>query len=93
VLYHSSGAAPRREEGTTVGCALLTACAAGACQPGLLFSIYLSYLQLFEIKAICFWCVISALIKLGIWVAALLDWRQARSGLPGNRTYIAGYVF
>ena len=47
---------------------------------GLLFSLYLSYLQLFEIKAICFWCVVSALIELGIWVAALLDWRQVRSG-------------
>jgi uncharacterized membrane protein len=44
---------------------------------GLLFSLYLSYLQLFEIKALCFWCVISALIELGIWVAALLDWRIA----------------
>ena len=47
---------------------------------GLLFSLYLSYLQLFEIKAICFWCVVSALIELSIWVAALLNWRQARSG-------------
>jgi uncharacterized membrane protein len=46
---------------------------------GLLFSLYLSYLQLFQIKAICFWCVISALIELGIWVAALLDWRQAQN--------------
>jgi uncharacterized membrane protein len=44
---------------------------------GLLFSLYLSYLQLFVIKAICFWCVISALIELSIWAAALLDWRQA----------------
>jgi uncharacterized membrane protein len=42
---------------------------------GLLFSLYLTYLQLFEIKAICFWCVISALLELGIWAAALLDWR------------------
>ena len=47
---------------------------------GLLFSLYLSYLQLFEIKAICFWCALSALIELAIWVAALLDWRQAQRG-------------
>jgi uncharacterized membrane protein len=52
----------------------------GLASLGLLFSLYLSYLQLFEIKAICFWCVISALIELGIWVAALLDWRLAANG-------------
>src|SRR5690349_11537376 len=30
----------------------------GFASAGLLFSLYLSYLQLFVIKAICFWCVI-----------------------------------
>jgi uncharacterized membrane protein len=44
---------------------------------GLLFSLYLSYLQVAVIGAICFWCVVSALIELGIWTAALLDWRMA----------------
>jgi uncharacterized membrane protein len=52
----------------------------GLASAGLLFSLYLSYLQLFVIKAICFWCVISALIELGIWVCALLDWRLTLSG-------------
>src|SRR5689334_8876805 len=53
--------------------ALLLAAASG----GLLFSLYLSYLQLFVIGAICFWCALSALIELGIWVAALLNWRAS----------------
>jgi uncharacterized membrane protein len=44
---------------------------------GVLFSIYLSYLQVAVIGAICFWCVVSALIELGIWAAALLDWRAS----------------
>jgi uncharacterized membrane protein len=44
-----------------------------------LFSLYLVYLQVAVIGAICFWCVISALIETGIWVAALLGWRAARA--------------
>ena len=44
---------------------------------GVLFSLYLSYVQVGLIGVICFWCVISAAIELGIWVSALLDWRTA----------------
>jgi uncharacterized membrane protein len=54
---------------------LLLALASG----GVLFSLYLSYLQVAVIGAICFWCVVSALIELGIWVAALFDWRLLRA--------------
>lgn len=45
---------------------------------GVLTALYLSYLQLFIIHAICFWCATSALLELGIWAAALLDWRRFR---------------
>jgi len=45
----------------------------------LVAGIYFSYLQVAVIGAICFWCAISALLDLGIWVAALLNWRMARS--------------
>jgi uncharacterized membrane protein len=45
----------------------------------LVAGIYFSYLQVAVIGAICFWCVISALLDVGIWVAALLNWRMARS--------------
>jgi uncharacterized membrane protein len=44
----------------------------------LIAGIYFSYLQVAVIGAICFWCAISALLDLGIWVAALLNWRMAR---------------
>jgi len=45
----------------------------------LVAGIYFSYLQVAVIGAVCFWCAISALLDLGIWVAALLNWRMARS--------------
>jgi uncharacterized membrane protein len=34
---------------------------------GVLFSAYLTYLELFVIKAICWWCVASAVIVTGIF--------------------------
>lgn len=46
---------------------------------GVLFSLYLSYLQVAVIGAICFWCVVSALLELGIWAAALADRRLRRA--------------
>lgn len=39
---------------------------------GIAFSIYLTYLELFIIKAICSYCVISALIIVGIFISVLL---------------------
>jgi uncharacterized membrane protein len=48
---------------------------------GVLFTGYLTYLELFVIKAICRWCVASGFIILAIFTAALLDLRRlARSG-------------
>jgi len=44
----------------------------------LLAGIYFSYLQVAVIGAICFWCAIAALLDLGIWVAAFLNWRWSR---------------
>jgi uncharacterized membrane protein len=43
---------------------------------GLGFTIYLTYLELFVIHAICRWCVGSALIILGIFLVALLEQRR-----------------
>lgn len=42
---------------------------------GLLFSAYLTYLELFVIHAICAWCVTSALLVLTILAVVLWDWR------------------
>jgi uncharacterized membrane protein len=52
----------------------------GLASAGLLFSAYLVYLQVAVIGAICFWCMVSATLELGIWAAALYDWRQRRGG-------------
>jgi uncharacterized membrane protein len=43
---------------------------------GVAFSLYLTYLELFVIQAICRWCVGSAVIILGIFVTALLEQRR-----------------
>jgi uncharacterized membrane protein len=43
---------------------------------GFLFSAWLTYLELFVIRAICQWCVVSAVLATGIFVASLLDYRE-----------------
>jgi uncharacterized membrane protein len=59
---------------------------------GLLFTIYLTYLELFVIHAICRWCVGSAAIITAIWIVSLLSLRfpaihtdPAASPLPRDR--------
>jgi uncharacterized membrane protein len=61
---------------------------------GVLFSLYLTSLQLFVIKipetgapALCFWCMTSALIQAAIFVALLIDaraWRGASARTRGR---------
>lgn len=41
-----------------------------------LFSGWLTYLELFRIHAICIWCVTSATLMLLIFVASFVDWRR-----------------
>lgn len=43
---------------------------------GLVFSAWLTYLELFVIDAICQWCVISAIIVTSVFVVAMLDLRE-----------------
>ncbi|HET9455405.1 MAG TPA: vitamin K epoxide reductase family protein [Gemmatimonadaceae bacterium] len=45
---------------------------------GVLFSAWLTYLELFVIHAICRWCVVSAVIAVVLFGLAVLDWRAAR---------------
>lgn len=42
---------------------------------GVLFSAYLTYLELFVIHAICMWCVISATLVTTLFVLSCWDWR------------------
>ena len=43
---------------------------------GVLFTVYLTYLELFVIHALCRWCVGSAVIITAIWVVAVLSLRR-----------------
>lgn len=44
--------------------------------PAFLFTLYLKYLELFVIHAICRWCVGSAVIITAIWIVALFSLRS-----------------
>ena len=46
---------------------------------GLLFSLWLTYLELFVIHAICQWCVISAILATALFVISWLDLREVDS--------------
>jgi uncharacterized membrane protein len=50
----------------------------GVATTGLIFSLYLTYLELFVIDAICQWCVVSAVIVTIIFFVAVADWRELR---------------
>jgi len=66
--------------------ALLTALAG----LGVLFTAYLTYLELFVIHAICRWCVGSALIITTLFMLGLLDLRRLRSGGAGGTAVTTG---
>lgn len=48
----------------------------GVAGTGLIFSTYLTYLELFVIHAICQWCVVSAILVLVIFVICAIDYRD-----------------
>ena len=43
---------------------------------GVLFSAWLTWLELFVIRAICTWCVISAAIVVVLFGASVWEWRS-----------------
>jgi len=45
---------------------------------GVLFSAYLTAIELFVLHAICRWCVGSAVIVVLLFTVALLDWRRVQ---------------
>lgn len=45
---------------------------------GFLFTLFLKYLELFKIQAICFWCLVSALLMTAIFALSLAAWRAER---------------
>ena len=51
---------------------------------GVLFSVWLTYLELFVINAICLWCVISAVLAVILFAIALLDLREVSAQLEAQ---------
>jgi uncharacterized membrane protein len=51
---------------------------------GLVFSLWLTYLELFVIHAICQWCVISAILAAVLFILSWLDFREV-SALQDER--------
>jgi uncharacterized membrane protein len=45
---------------------------------GVVFSAWLTYLELFVIHAICRWCVVSAVIAVVLFGLVIMDWRALR---------------
>ena len=50
---------------------------------GVAFALYLTYLEIFVIHAICRWCVGSAVVITGVFAVALMDRRRPRAPLRG----------
>jgi uncharacterized membrane protein len=69
-----TGLMERYEESRPLALGMLALTAWGA-----LFSLWLTYIELFVIRAICQWCVISALLAVGLTVVSYLDWRKLRA--------------
>jgi uncharacterized membrane protein len=47
---------------------------------GVLFSAWLTYLELFVIHAVCMWCIISAIIVTLIFITSMIDLRDYGKG-------------
>ena len=51
---------------------------------GVLFSLWLTYLELFVIHAICMWCVISAVLSVILLAVCVLDLREVMALADDN---------
>ncbi len=66
-----AGTMPRFDESRAISVLLLAASAVGV-----IFSAWLTYLELAVIHAVCLWCVISAVLVTLIFVVSALDFRE-----------------
>ncbi|CAN5793071.1 hypothetical protein BH11GEM1_BH11GEM1_34080 [soil metagenome] len=57
---------------------------------GVAFSLWLTYLELFVIHAICQWCVISAILAIALFVISWLDLRDVRLWATAVATELRG---
>lgn len=68
------GTSARLEENVAISVALVAQAVFGV-----IFSAWLTYLELFVIDAICIWCVASALIVTAILIVSVLDLRERQA--------------
>jgi uncharacterized membrane protein len=61
----------------------------GVTAVGVLFSLWLTYLELFVIDAICQWCVVSAILATALFVLSWLDLREITELLHDTATDVA----
>jgi uncharacterized membrane protein len=54
---------------------------------GVVFSTWLTYLELFVINAICRWCVVSAALAVVLFGLVLWDWRANKSLSVGSLSH------
>lgn len=54
---------------------------------GFLFSLYLTYLEVFKIHALCTWCVSSAVLMTGIFALTVAAWPAERSPAPAQQRH------
>ena len=82
VMFGLSVASLQDRYADSLGMSKLLAIASGG---GFVFSLWLTYLELFVIHAICQWCVISAMIVTTIFVVSALDLRDRTLDLTAVR--------
>lgn len=51
---------------------------------GVVFSAWLTWLELFVIDAICTWCVVSAAIVAVMFAVSVAEWRETRAIAPSS---------
>jgi Vitamin K epoxide reductase family. len=72
-MFVLSAASLQDRYADSAGMSKLLALASGG---GFLFTLWLTYLELFVIHAMCQWCVISAIIVTTIFIVSMLDLRD-----------------
>lgn len=70
---------PSYEDSLTVSTLLL-----GVSLVGTLFTVWLTYLELFRIHAVCQWCVVSAIIVTIIFLICIVDYREKKGLSPAT---------
>ena len=74
-----AGTAERYEDSRAISLALLLLTGWGV-----VFSAWLTWLELFVIDAICTWCVVSAIIVAVLFAASVAEWRETRAIAPSG---------